>query len=465
MSCNFRWLTTSFHGKRGALGRGASLVIVSNFLTVVAFSNVIGTDMQNFNPTPDGLDFVTVYSSETLEPGFFNFGLFLNYATNTLPYFDDDSFQSRENVNDTLWSADFSVGLGLLPNWQVGLSMPHVISQYIDYNGRGGRFSQNGITEVRLMSKYRFWGDATQGVAGVFSVNFNQVSTNPYTGQGSKPIYNFEITGDKTFFSKLAVGLNLGYRHRQPGEPLVEAQPILPVKSQYVASTAASWHIPEIDSKIIFEIYTSRPVAYNDNDYSNRLAASSEAILGIKYDFDHHVSTHLGGGTELIHGQSSSDWRGYAGVNYQYGPTWTGNNRVDEIKEQQTISPANFDQPHQDIEKFVVHNVHFKFDSDHLVLPNTKSELDKLAARAREGKGFKKIEIIGHTDSVGSAEYNLDLSRRRAETVKRWLVEKHGYPADGVVALGKGSSEPIADNSNYQGRQKNRRVEFNIIRE
>ncbi len=53
-------------------------------LNPVTHANVVGTDVQNFNPTTSGLDFVTVQSSETLEPGFINFGLFLNYTKNTL---------------------------------------------------------------------------------------------------------------------------------------------------------------------------------------------------------------------------------------------------------------------------------------------------------------------------------------------------------------------------------------------
>ena len=55
------------------------LVLSSN-----ALANVIGPDAQNFNPITSGLDFVTVQSSETLKPGIFNFGTFLNYAVNFL---------------------------------------------------------------------------------------------------------------------------------------------------------------------------------------------------------------------------------------------------------------------------------------------------------------------------------------------------------------------------------------------
>lgn len=443
---------------RGFIQSASVVTLLSNVLTLPALGNAIGTDMQNFNPSADGLDFVTVHSSETLEPGFMNFGLFVNYAVNSLPYFEDDSaIQNRTIVNDTLWSADINFAVGLMPNWEAGISFPQLLSQSVQYRGYSGRFSDNGSTEVRVMTKYRFWGDASQGVATIGSINFNNVQNNPYVGKSNNPIYNIEFAGDMTVLGNLALGLNVGYRYRQPGDALDDSYPIVPVQSQYIASAAASYHIPQLDSKIILEVFGSQPVN-NQQNYASRLASSAEATLGIKWDITNNVAAHAGGGTALAHGQASPDWRAYAGVNYQIGPTWTKENRTTPV------APA-FDQPPQNVEKYVVHDILFQFDSDHIVLPNTKGMLEKLAARAKEGKGYKHIEIVGHTDSVGRVEYNQDLSQRRAETVKQWLVDKHGFDPNTISVVGKGQSEPIADNGNYQGRQLNRRVEFNITRE
>src|SRR5690606_37953641 len=78
-----------------------------------ANANVVGVDTQNFNPVTNGLDFVTVHSSETLEPGIINLGLFWNLAGNTLPNLENVSDQSFTEVTDTLLSMDFNLGLGL----------------------------------------------------------------------------------------------------------------------------------------------------------------------------------------------------------------------------------------------------------------------------------------------------------------------------------------------------------------
>lgn len=68
----------------------------------------------------------------------------------------------------------------------------------------------------------------------------------------------------------------------------------------------------------------------------------------------------------------------------------------------------------------------------------------------------------GHTDLVGSPAYNLDLSKRRAEAVKAWLLTKGKLKGLPITALGFGLTKPVADNRTDDGRAKNRRVEFRI---
>jgi outer membrane protein OmpA-like peptidoglycan-associated protein len=69
-----------------------------------------------------------------------------------------------------------------------------------------------------------------------------------------------------------------------------------------------------------------------------------------------------------------------------------------------------------------------------------------------------RIEISGHTDNVGKAESNKDLSRRRAEACKKYLVDK-GIAANRIETIGVGSDQPIAPNDTPDGRQRNRRIE------
>ena len=71
-----------------------------------------------------------------------------------------------------------------------------------------------------------------------------------------------------------------------------------------------------------------------------------------------------------------------------------------------------------------------------------------------------RLEIGGHADSVGPEDYNLDLSQRRAEAVRTYLVQHFKIDPDRLTAAGFGESRPIATNANPTGRTLNRRVEF-----
>jgi len=87
--------------------------------------------------------------------------------------------------------------------------------------------------------------------------------------------------------------------------------------------------------------------------------------------------------------------------------------------------------------------------------------LDKLARVARDCA--VSVNIGGHTDSRGSVEFNNYLSLERARAVRNYLIA-NGVDGERITANGFGSSKPIADNNTVDGRQKNRRIEFRVLR-
>jgi OOP family OmpA-OmpF porin len=102
------------------------------------------------------------------------------------------------------------------------------------------------------------------------------------------------------------------------------------------------------------------------------------------------------------------------------------------------------------------------FDFDKAVLkPEGKAKLDDLTGKIK-GINLEVIIAVGHTDSVGSDEYNQKLSVRRSEAVKAYLVSK-GIEKNRVYTEGKGEKQPIADNKTAEGRAKNRRVEIEVV--
>lgn len=102
------------------------------------------------------------------------------------------------------------------------------------------------------------------------------------------------------------------------------------------------------------------------------------------------------------------------------------------------------------------------FETDRSQLrAGTVDNLDKLAAFMNRYPD-RNVIIEGYTDSVGTDDYNLDLSRRRAESVRGYLMSL-GIDTRRMSASGKGESSPVASNSDATGRQMNRRVEVIII--
>jgi outer membrane protein OmpA-like peptidoglycan-associated protein len=104
--------------------------------------------------------------------------------------------------------------------------------------------------------------------------------------------------------------------------------------------------------------------------------------------------------------------------------------------------------------------VHFAFDSAE-IMAASKPNLDSLgtALRSPELETYQ-IRIEGHTDSIGSAAYNQQLSERRAASVRQYLIEQGGIVPERLTIVGRGKNEYIADNKTATGRHKNRRVEF-----
>ena len=105
-------------------------------------------------------------------------------------------------------------------------------------------------------------------------------------------------------------------------------------------------------------------------------------------------------------------------------------------------------------------DVLFDFDKS-AVKPEGKAKLDELVGKLK-AINLEVIIAIGHTDSIGSNQYNQKLSMRRAQSVKDYMVSK-GIQANRIYTEGKGEKQPVAPNTTKEGRQKNRRVEVEVV--
>lgn len=105
--------------------------------------------------------------------------------------------------------------------------------------------------------------------------------------------------------------------------------------------------------------------------------------------------------------------------------------------------------------------VTFGFDKAVLTAED-KQQLDDFASHLGTAKSYI-LEVTGGTDTTGAADYNYQLSQRRADAVVQYLAAKYNIPARRFYLIGIGKDQQVADNSTKQGRQKNRRVEVQLL--
>lgn len=127
--------------------------------------------------------------------------------------------------------------------------------------------------------------------------------------------------------------------------------------------------------------------------------------------------------------------------------------RVDTL----TNTVINLDNYHPVVETAV----HFGFNKDNLT-KDAKEAIDQLAASVATTKGYI-ITVVGATDSVGSADYNYDLSQRRANAVIQYLAAEKSVPAYKIYLIGLGKDKPVESNKTSDGRAKNRRVDIRLM--
>ncbi len=116
---------------------------------------------------------------------------------------------------------------------------------------------------------------------------------------------------------------------------------------------------------------------------------------------------------------------------------------------------------HPDTSGTEIHNIFFDFDKATL-RPESHTELKYWIALLKKYPKLK-IEIGGHTDSVGTTNYNHRLSQQRADAVRQYMID-NGIAARRLIAIGYGATKPKASNETPEGRQQNRRTEFRFIK-
>ncbi len=433
-----------------------------------AVAGVIGSDYEIFNPTTDGVDFLTVESAATLKKGQFNLGLMFDFVHSADPQNLPAGTREDESVrndigdpSDYMIVGHFSIAVGLMEGWSFGLSFPTVLTQNFDVDTNSNN-NLEGLLEVRANTKFRFLGNDRQGLAIIGRVNYNVQEPNPFVGNDPSLIFGADLVANADVMNWLSFAFNAGYQWRSAGDDV--AGNYRPLNNMITGSVALAFHLTQ-NTSFLTEFYGAGTTE-ETSSVTDRIQSPFEALFGMKHSCGENGSNiHYGVATEMSHGINTADYRVYAGVNWHFGaakamaPKYT----PPPAPKPMPMPAPMVKAPEQPAQTITVKNI--KFASGSAVISKnatTQAELNRVV-KALKQRPFTSVEIAGHTDSSGSDALNKKLSQRRSNAIKADLIRRGGFDGSKLKAMGYGESQPISSNATASGRATNRRVEFKIF--
>lgn len=409
-------------------------------------------DVITVNPATDGGRYVTIQQSSTLPQWGFNVGTTFDYGFEPLEYADPTG-QRRRGIVDDLVMANVQAAIGWTDWWSMGTNVPVVLWETF-YNPNVPadevvKETQRGkLGDVRVEMKFRLL-DVDRYHVGLSLVPYFYFPTgksdyflgNGMWSPGGTLVFEANIK------NRVFLALNAGYRMyskvrwEEDNENAVLDDTLnlgLGINVRFNDTWA-----------LLGEAYSESVIS---GLFQNEVQNPTEFLIGGRCSPQTPNSKGLSftvmGGGGIIRGIGSPDFRLLAGINYRRVPA--------------PPPPPPVEVAVQVEEKIVItQKIHFEFDRA-TIRPISYPILDDVASLLQVNQQIRVVRIEGHTDWIGSDEYNQRLSEARARAVREYLVGR-GIAPERLVAVGYGESRPIADNNSVMGRARNRRTEFTVM--
>ncbi len=435
--------------------------------------------LDEFRPAIDARGYMTVNGSQTLGHGEMSFGLGSLEWGHKLLSNDDDM------VSATLVGA-LGLRLGGVP-LQVGVALPFSI---ID-----GAASGQGVGDLALHLKTRLARIGRVGVGAIASVYVPTSATrDPFLGEAATTPQLMGVADAALGRVRFAINAGIRIRRETTFMDMTMAS-TLPMGVGFAYALA-----PE-RVELLGEVFGSVPLG------ASRGYQSLEALAGIKVYLAKNSYMTIGAGRGLMTEQAGNpDFRGLIGIVFEPKPAQRAAGHVpdervayvppvdktddglgdrdndgifdrddkcpDVMEDYDGVDdtdgcPEDEDTPRdlvieKDAELVILRPIEFEFDSA-VLRPSASPILDAVAKALTDNPEIQLVEVQGHTDEQGPDAYNLDLSNRRAATVRRYLVDS-GIAATRLTSKGYGETDPVDPGHTQAAYSINRRVAF-IIRQ
>ncbi|MBI4196669.1 MAG: OmpA family protein [Deltaproteobacteria bacterium] len=426
----------------------------------------IGASVENFKPSIGPGSYFSVLSSRGLGQWQFHGGVGINYAHQPL-------LRGVTNVPmvDNLWMTDIGVAAGLTDWLEFGVALPVVLfndatslTRLTADSNNVTRTTSRGLGDLRIQMKFRLVDlkDYDVGFAIVPILSIPTGNEDQFAADGTFSGGGLLVL-DGEFLDRAEMSFNLGLMARSgfifPGT-VTERDDYIPIGVGLKIKTV-DWIdlIGELNSSFLLK----RP-------YDRESESPLEGGGGIRFRIPPLPGLALSAGVTagVINSYGSPFYRIIGGVAYTQGQT--RKKKVAQKKEPKVEATPPPPPPppaesslveigEKEIE--IKKKIHFEHGKES-IREVSQDILDAIIETLKNHPEILKVEIGGHTDNKGDETYNLKLSGKRAEAVKRFLVD-HGVQAGRLTAKGYGESEPRDTNDTEEGRARNRRVEFKIL--
>ena len=449
--------------------RAAGFLGCLALMVVIGFGGAAHADglqlpVPGLRPAASPNSYFMTEAGRLLNHGSLSSQIFLNYARRPLALQRASDGKMIAAVIRGRLDMDLLLSIGLFDRLELGLGLPITLGQQDGRLGALGRTDtlESGVGDVRLIPKLLIAQNKHIALSLVAGLSFPSARQNQLLGESSGVTFAPRLALS-LYHSRFDASLNIGWRTR--------TNQSFQYNAQYVT----------LDDELIGGVGVRVPLWRGKLDAVGDLAfsvsafeqgteeKSAELLAGLRAYLPYGFTANLAAGAGLSRGIGTPSYRLLAGIGWQYDqpkptpPVCRSKTKV-IVKRVPVfrIVPFPVVRTVRVVRNTIVlPPVFFATDKD-TVLPQSMPTLQTVARLLKKHKEVRKVLVEGHTDHRASDNYNLDLSRRRAKSVYRYLI-KSGVDVSRLTQVGYGEARRVDKTKTTPGMARNRRVEFVVI--
>ncbi|OGQ22985.1 MAG: hypothetical protein A3I05_07130 [Deltaproteobacteria bacterium RIFCSPLOWO2_02_FULL_44_10] len=399
-------------------------------------------DSLSFKPATDQGHYLTVEQSQTLGPWGSAIGVTGDYSSKSLVLKNAAGATTQDVIRKQL-ALNLGMALGFSEWFNLGVNVSGVPYQQFVTPVTQAQTRNEDFGDVLLNLKVRLANNESSpvGLALVPFITFPSGNDQHFLGNGKVTGGGKVVLDTTRIMDRVSFAVNAGGQMRKsvvlsPGAQTIDDQ-FLYGGAMNVAIAKPVELITELHGWTLFDNF------FKSNNRNLEVDGALRFLPGEKQ----RVQITAGGGAGLLKMAGVPNWRVFTTLT------------VRAPYEEKAAPPPPPPAPVQE-EVITTNKIHFAFNKAD-IRPESHSVLEEILANIKDRSEIESVRIEGHTDNIGTDEYNQQLSEKRAQSVRAFFVNR-GYAPEKIMAVGMGESAPIADNTTKDGRAKNRRVEFHL---